>query len=206
VSCRAGHDARTIYVGMLDTVVDGHSVAVDSATVQRQLARTCPRKLADYVGGSRTDRQLSRFNVVWYSPTLSQSDAGADWFRCDLVAFSDADSLYSLPRKGSLRGALDRRGALGTYGLCGTAAPGARGFQRVICDRRHSWKAIDTIGLAGGAKYPGQASVRKGGDSRCKDEVRSRSADTLKFEYGWEWPSRAQWNRGQHYGYCWAPD
>ena len=46
VPCRRRHTARTIYVGRLDTAVDGHSVAVDSATVQRQLATTCPRKLA----------------------------------------------------------------------------------------------------------------------------------------------------------------
>jgi len=206
VSCRARHNTRTIYVGKLDTVVDGHSIAVDSQTVQRQLATTCPRRLASYIGGSGTDRDLSRFNVVWYSPTLQQSDAGADWFRCDLVAFADASRLYDLPRKRpSLLHVLDRPGALDTYGLCGTAAPGARGFQRVICDHRHSWRAIDTIGLAGGKKYPGPSAVRRAGNSRCKDEARAKAPDTLKFQYGWEWPSRAQWSRGQHFGYCWAP-
>jgi hypothetical protein len=206
ISCRARHNARTVYVGRLDTVVDGHSVAVDSRIAQRQLATTCPRKLASYLGGSATERDLSRFNVVWYSPTLQQSDAGAAWFRCDLVAFADASRLYDLPRKRpSLRHVLDRPGALGTYGLCGTAAPGARGFKRVICDRKHSWQAIDTLGIAGGKKYPGTAAVRRAGSSRCKDEARAKAPDTLKFQYGWEWPSAAQWARGQHYGYCWAP-
>ncbi|NUR06926.1 MAG: hypothetical protein HOQ45_07950 [Nocardioidaceae bacterium] len=205
VSCRGPHTARTIYVGRLDTVVDGHAVAVDSATVQAQLARVCPRKLAGYLGGSASARDLSRFNVVWYSPTLRQSDQGADWFRCDLVAFAGADTLFRLPGR-SLRGVLDRPSGLATYGLCGTTAPGARGFQRVICDRRHSWRAIDTIGISGGQRYPGRSAVRRAGDSACKDRVRAQSADTLKFQYGWEWPTSAQWKRGQHYGYCWAPD
>jgi hypothetical protein len=206
VSCTARHTAQTIYVGTLDTVVDGHSVAVDSATVQRQLSTTCPRRLAAYVGGSRSARDLSRFNVVWFSPTLAQSDAGADWFRCDLIAFAGQDRLAPLPGTRRLRGVLGRRGALADYGLCGTSAPGQRGFQRVICGRGHSWRAIDTIDLAGGQGYPGTRRVRSAGDSDCKDLARARSSNTLRFRYGWEWPTRQQWDRGQHFGYCWVPD
>ena len=206
VPCSGPHTAQTIYVGRLDTVVDGHAVAVDSATVQRQVATTCPRKLAAYVGGSTDARRLSRFNVVWYSPTLEQSDQGADWFRCDAIAFAGMERLASLPGTRRLHRVLDKKGALDDYGLCGTAAPGARSFERVICGKRHSWKAIDTIGLAGGTSYPGTAAVRRGGDSDCKDEARARSGDSLKYQYGWEWPTRQQWQRGQRYGFCWVPD
>jgi hypothetical protein len=205
VSCSARHTAQTIYVGTLDTLVDGHAVAVDSATVQKQLSTTCPSKLAAYVGGSATTRDLSRFNVVWYSPTLAQSDRGADWFRCDLIAFAGQEQLASLPATRKLKGVLESPGALATYGLCGTSSPGARGFQRVICARRHSWRAIDTIGIAGG-RYPGVTTVRRAGNSSCKDLARSRAQDTLKFRYGWEWPTRQQWDRGQRFGYCWIPD
>lgn len=205
VPCTSRHTARTIFVGTLDTQVDGHPVAVDSPAVQRQLATTCPRKLAAYVGGAARTRDLSRFNVVWYSPTLLQSDRGADWFRCDLVAFSRSEALFPLPRTGSLRDVLGRPTALDTYGLCGTADPGAADFERVICARRHSWRAIDTIALPGGRKYPGVELVRKAGDGSCKDLARSRSRDSLKFTYGWEWPTRDQWDRGQRFGYCWVP-
>jgi putative regulator of septum formation len=178
---------------------------VDSATVQRQLSTTCPRKLQEYVGGSTDARRLSRLNVVWYSPTLDESDQGADWFRCDVIAFAGQDRLAALPGGGRLHGVLNGAKGLSRYGLCGTAAPGAHGFQRVICSRKHSWQAITTIGLAGGARYPGAAAVRKAGDGACKDRARSRSGNTLKFRYGWEWPTRQQWSRGQHYGFCWVP-
>ncbi len=206
VPCSSRHTAQTIYVGTLDTVVDGHSVAVDSATVQKQLSTTCPRKLAAYVGGSATARDLSRFNVVWYSPTLEQSDQGADWFRCDVIAFAGQDQLASLPGTARLAGVLGSPAALDEFGLCGTSAPGARGFQRVICGRSHSWRAIDTIGLPGGPRYPGTATVRKAGDSDCKDLAQARSDNSLKYRYGWEWPTREQWDRGQRFGYCWVPD
>ena len=207
VSCSGRHTAQTVYVGRLDTVVDGHSVAVDSETVQRQLQSTCPRKLSAYLGGSGTARALSRFNVVWYSPTLEQSDAGADWFRCDAIAFAGTDQLYPLPDTKKLAGVLGDGGALDTYGLCGTAAPGERGFERVICGRKHSWRAFTTVGLpSGGDDYPGTDAVRRGGDDQCKKAAQARAKDKLKFRYGWEWPSRAQWERNQHYGYCWVPD
>lgn len=205
VPCRSRHTAQTVYVGRLDMVVDGHSVAVDSATVQKQLSTTCPRKLAAYVGGSAKARDLSRFNVVWYSPTLEQSDQGANWFRCDVIAFAAQAQLAPLPATARLQGVLGSAGALDEFGLCGTSAPGARGFQRVICGRSHSWRAIDTIALPGGARYPGTATVRKAGDSGCKDLAQARSANSLKYRYGWEWPTREQWARGQRFGYCWIP-
>ncbi|MGZ4438269.1 MAG: septum formation family protein [Nocardioidaceae bacterium] len=203
--CGAQHDTQTIYVGRLRTVVDGHAVTVDSDTVQRQLASTCPRRLASYLGGTTQTLDLSRFHVVWFSPTLAQSDQGAAWFRCDLIAFARGDVLFRLPPPAKLRGALGRPGALSTYGLCGTAAPGARDFERVICAQKHSWQAFSTIALAGGRRYPGVAAVRGAGDATCKSQAQARAGNALKYQYGWEWPTSEQWTGGQHYGYCWMP-
>ncbi len=205
VSCRTSHDAVTIYVGRLREVVDGHALAVDSDRVQRQVATACPRRLARYVGGSREVRRLSRINVAWFSPSLEQSDRGATWFRCDLVVFARQDTLLRLPPAGQLRHALNARGALSRWGLCGTAAPATRRFSRVICSLPHRWKAIATIRLSGGSSYPGTAAVRRAGDSVCKARVRAQARNRLSFRYGWEWPTAEQWRGGRHFGYCWAP-
>jgi Septum formation len=206
VSCHARHTTQTVYVGTLDTVVDGHAIAVDSDRVQRQLERTCPAKLAAYLGGTVEERDLSRFRVVWFSPTLQQSDQGADWFRCDAIAFTKGEALFPLPPPRRLHRLLDHGDALSTYGLCGTSAPGTKGFDRVVCGRRHSWKATATIPIAGGRRYPGVAAVRGAGDASCKAKARERSGNSLKYSYGWEWPTREQWTGGQHYGFCWVPD
>lgn len=207
VPCSAAgrHDAQTFHVGRLDTTVDGHSVAVDSDQVLDQLAHSCPHRLAQYLGGSPEDRRLSRFEAIWFVPTLEQSDLGASWFRCDVVALAGQDSLFPLPPPRRLHGILDRPGA-GRFGLCGTAAPGESDFDRVICARPHSWRAVSTIVLGGSARYPGVRAVSAAGDETCSDRVRVHAADPLKFRYGWEWPTRDQWERGQHFGYCWAPD
>jgi hypothetical protein len=205
VPCTSRHAAQTIHVGRLDTHVDGHAVAVDSDRVIRQLSTECPRRLAAHLGGTAEDLDLSRFEVVWFSPTLEQSDLGAAWFRCDVIALAGNETLFPLPAPRRLRGVLDGSGAA-AYGLCGTAAPGDPDFARVICGRPHSWRAIATIPLAGAKAYPGQQRVRSAGDDTCRDRVRERAEDPLKFQYGWEWPTRKQWLDGQRFGYCWAPD
>ncbi len=206
VPCTSTNTARTIYVGRLDSVVQGHSLGVDSQHVQDQLAATCPKELNGFLGGTDETQALSRFEAIWFSPTLEQYDAGADWFRCDVVAVASPDKLLSLPSDQKLEGILDKPGALDTYGLCGTAEPGAKGFERVACALAHSWVAISTIAIPGGDKYPGVDAVRAAGDDACSQEVRGRNDFVLKYEYGWEWPTLDQWVAGQHYGFCWAPN
>ena len=204
VPCSQPHTAQTYYVGRLDTVVDGHLLAVDSKLAQRQIEQTCPRKLDAYVGGSAETRALSRIKAVWFSPTIEQSDEGASWFRCDAVAVAKTSTLAPLPH--GLRGILGRPDALRRLGICGTAAPGTRGFERVICSRPHSWKAMSTITIGGGKDYPGVAQVRNAGEGTCRDRVQAAIGSPDRFSYGWEWPTAAQWRSGQRFGYCWAPD
>lgn len=205
VGCGTKHTARTIHVGKLDLVVDGHSFAVDSARAQQQLRQTCPARLAEFLGGDAERRALSRFEVVWFSPTIEQSDLGADWFRCDVIALGKGSRLLPLPRQGRLRGVLERPEALATYGLCGTAQPGADDFERVACALPHSWVAVSTITIDGGERYPGVAAVREAGDETCADRVRAANDFVLEYSYGWEWPTREQWQAGRRYGICWAP-
>jgi len=202
VSCHSRHTTRTIFVG------GPHAGAASTSAgdaARQHPSTTCPRQLARFLGGSAKARDLARFQVVWFTPTREEAAAGAQWFRCDLVAFSRGDRLLALPTKGTLARVLADPAALDTYGLCGTAAPGARGFARVVCGKPHSWRAIDTIALAGGGAYPGAAKVRRAGEQDCKSRARAKAADTLKFKYGWEWPTAEQWRAGQHFGYCWAP-
>jgi hypothetical protein len=204
VPCRRRHTAQTIHVGRLSSLVDGRPVAVDSPRAQRALARTCPARFSAYVGGTPEARRLSRLQVVWFSPTLEEADAGAGWFRCDVLAFGRGDALLPLPRR-PLRGVLDRPAGPATFGLCGTARPGTPRFTRVACGLRHSWVAVATIPIGGAERYPGVRRVRAAGNETCAERVRSEAGFPLEFSYGWEWPTRQQWAAGQRYGFCWAP-
>lgn len=203
VSCRRQHTAVTIAIGTVDPLRDGHLLALDSLSVQEETARTCDVRLARHVGGSLEDRRLSRVQSIWFSPTLRQGDRGALWFRCDLVALAGPGRLAELPRRTA--GMLDRPALRDAFATCGTAAPSDKRFAKVTCDRRHTWRARATIGLPRGARYLAK-SATAAADSRCRDIDARLAANSLKLRWSFEWPTRAQWQAGQRYGYCWTPD
>lgn len=198
--CRATHTSQTYAVGRLSTEVDGHLVAVDSRRVQRQVSRVCPQQLAAFLGGSSERLRLSMLRPVWFTPTVAASDQGADWFRCDVIAVAGERQLA--PLTGSLQRAL--AGPSDAYGMCGTAQPGTKGFRRVLCREQHSWRALRTIDLAGRA-YPGEAAAKAAGQEPCQEAGQGVAKDALDYQWGYEWPTAAQWAAGQTYGICWAP-
>ena len=203
-SCARGHTSMTFFVGRLDTLVDGHLLAVDSDRVQRQVARECPQRLATFVGGTLEQRRLSMLRAVWFTPTVEESDAGADWFRCDVTAVAGEKELA--PLTGQLSGVLTTVAGRARYAMCGTAEPGTAGFRRVICSRagRAAWRALRTVPFRPG-KYPGEARVRSAGEGPCEAAGRAAAGNPLDFRWGYEWPRREQWESGQTYGICWAP-
>jgi hypothetical protein len=202
VPCDHAHTAITFSVGELDSVVDGHLLSVDSDHVQAQVADACPKAFAGFVGGTDEARRLTMLRPVWFTPSLSQSDQGADWYRCDAVAIAADETLA--PLVGRLQGVLGRPLARERYAMCGTAEPGTADFRRVICSGRHSWRALSTVDIAGAA-YPGVEKARAAGQQPCQDAAAGVADDPLNYRWGYEWPTADQWAKGQHYGICWAP-
>jgi len=200
VSCSKGHTARTFYVGTIDAVVHGHLLAVDSRRVREQVATECPRRLAKYLGGTPRDLRITMLRTVWFSPTIAESDEGQDWFRCDVIALAGNQRLSVL--HGSVKGVLSDDGD--DYGMCGTDDPSSKDFERIICSRRHSWRAIATIDSSAD-KYPGVGKLRGDGKAECEDPARQVADDPLKVTWSYEPPTKDQWLAGQHYGICWVP-
>lgn len=208
VDCARGHTSQTYAVGRLDLVSGGHLLAVDSDAVRAQVAKRCPRRLAAYLGGDEEQLRLSLLRPVWFTPTLEESDQGAAWYRCDVIAVTGQDRLAKVT--GELAGVLARPAGRAAYGVCGTAQPGSDDFARVLCRDPHSWRAISVVDLADsarkGGRYPGEGVVREAGQDVCQEAARQVAADALDYEWGYEWPTAEQWDAGQTYGRCWAPD
>ncbi len=202
VDCARRHTSLTFRVGTVDAVVDGHLLAVDSRHVQDDIAAQCPAALDTFLGGTEDDRRLSMLRTVWFSPSIEQSDEGGNWFRCDVIALAGNEKLA--PLTGRVAGALGRDGWQDRFGMCGTTDPQDADFERVICARRHAWRAIATID-AKGRDYPGAASLRGSGKAACEDPARAVAPDPLTVTWSYEPPTRAQWRSGQHYGICWVP-
>jgi hypothetical protein len=200
--CSGKHTSLTFAVGTLDAVVDGHLLAVDSQRVRDQVAKTCPVRFREFVGGSKDDRRLSMLRPVWFTPTVEQSDAGESWFRCDVVALAGDEQLAQL--SGKLEGVLNEADGRDQYGMCGTASPGTPGFERVICSADHTWRAVATVPFDDGP-YPGADKVRSAGQDPCQDAGADAADGDLDYKWGYEWPTAEQWRAGQRYGLCWAP-
>ncbi|PVG83455.1 hypothetical protein DDE18_09240 [Nocardioides gansuensis] len=200
VPCARRHTAQTFRVGTLDLVDDGDPLAVDSPAAQRQPRRACTAALPAYVGASARELRLSMVRTIWFTPTVEEAAAGADWYRCDVVALGVGERLAPLPR--SARGMLSRSPR--PYAVCGTAEPGTDRFARVPCSARHSWVAVSTVDLRG-AGYPTGAAVSEQMSEACRGAARDRADDPLDFSWAEERPTRQQWESGQRWGTCWAP-
>jgi hypothetical protein len=208
VPCKKAHTSQTFAVGQLDLVSNGHLLAVDSDAVQKQVAQRCPAKLATYVGATKEQLRLSMLRPVWFTPTMEQSDAGAGWYRCDVIAVTGDKQVAKVEH--DISGALKTAAGRTEFAMCGTAQPGTAAFSRVLCREDHSWKAISVVDLADEAgkhdSWPGVKVVQAAGQDACQAAARAIASDALDYEWGYEWPTKDQWQAGQDYGRCWSPD
>lgn len=197
-ACRKKHTAETFFVGRLDVVQGSHRLAVDSPAVQAQPERACTGRLAEHLGVSPGDLRLTMAQTVWFTPSVDDAGAGADWFRCDVVVVAAPETLLPLPRRS--KGLGDAK----AVAMCATAEPGTKGFTRVACARKHSWRAVSTVDLPG-RKFPAPKQIAARMDPACRAAARARADDPLDFRWSQEGPTQERWDAGRTYGICWIP-
>ena len=197
VACRRKHTAETYFVGRLDlTTKAGFTRRVDSQAAQRQMRTACTSRLPRHLGRTPRELRLTMVRAVWFTASTNRAAAGADWFRCDVVAVAAPRRLLDLPRR--------TRGWEAVPAMCATSAPGTRGFRRVTCGAQHSWRAVSTVDIPG-ARLPRAGVVAERMDSTCRDAAASSADDPLDFSWSQESPTQEQWDAGQRYGICWVP-
>ena len=196
VACRRPHTAQTYFVGRLDlTTKSAFTRRVDSQAAQRQMSRACTTRLPRHLGRTPRELRLSMVRAVWFSPSPARAEAGADWFRCDVVAVASPGTLLRLP---------PRTTGWDGPAMCATAAPGTRGFRRVTCGAEHTWRAVATVDIPG-RRLPAREAVAARMDPVCREVAADSTDDPLDFTWSQESPTRAQWAAGQRYGICWVP-
>jgi len=196
VPCRRTHTAQTYFVGTLDlTTKSGFTRRVDSQAAQRQMRTACTRRLPRHLGRTPRELRLSMVRAVWFTPSPARAEAGADWFRCDVVAVAGPRQLLDLPR---------RTKGWAAPAMCATSAPGTPAFDRVACSRRHSWRAVATVDIPG-RRLPAADAIAERMDPVCRDVAAGSADDPLDFSWSQESPTREQWEAGQRYGICWVP-
>lgn len=202
VKCSKKPTAVTFHVGRIRRGADGDPLPVDSPKVQKQVARVCPARLQEHLGGTPDLLRHSLLTTVWFTPTLEQEQAGADWFRCDLVAVVAERKLLVLQTP--VRGSLDDPERRERYALCATGEPGKESFRRTTCRGTHAWRAVSTVDIDG-EDYPGAEAVNARMDDACSDVATEAATNPLKVRWSQEGPTRKQWKSGKRYGTCWVP-
>ena len=200
VPCRRTHTSQTYAVGRLSLASDDERLSVDDPTVQDKPAEACPLRLPAHLGVSPRELRLTMARPVWFTPTLEEADAGANWFRCDVVVLATTERLLRLPPRTKGRGAAD------DFAMCASGRPGTPAFSRVACVDDHSWRAVTTVDLAGGKRLPSVKALTSQMTSTCRDTARSRADDPLDLTWSEELPTKEQWRAGRRYGICWVPD
>ncbi|PKH42828.1 Septum formation [Nocardioides alpinus] len=199
VACRRKHTAQTYFVGRLRLETPaGSTRRVDSDAAQRQARTTCQSRLPRHLGITPRELRLTMAQAVWFTPSATRAEAGADWFRCDVVAVAGPRALLPQPRR------TKGWGDAPVLAMCATAAPGSQAFRRVSCGAQHAWAAVATVDIPG-RRLPPQAAVADRMEAPCGDVARARADDPLDFTWTQEIPTGEQWDAGQRYGICWVP-
>ena len=204
VSCGSPHNAYTFAVRRLPAGVDVTGVSIGNRSVQEAAAQGCQDAYAGFIGGDGAQRALTRLSVTYFLPVQVQFNRGAHWVRCDVVALAASARLTDLPG-GDLDGYLDKPVALRRYGVCSAGPPGESSSALVICTEEHTYRALTALRLGTDAgRYPGETVTRARGQQRCADYIAEKLGPGGGYTYGWTYPTPADWQAGQRFGYCWS--
>jgi hypothetical protein len=202
VRCDRPHTGYTFAVAQLPKDIAFEGVDIGNDAVQDAAAGLCRTAFASYVGGSAATHRLSRLSSTYFLPGQTDFDLGARWVRCDAIALQSERVLADLP--GRLEGFNDSDAALADYGLCARGEPGTRDGVLVMCNQKHTFRALTALRLgAEDAAYPGDNVVADGGQQRCDDFISRTLGLGGGYSYTWTYPSRDDWANGQRFGFCW---
>jgi hypothetical protein len=200
VDCSNRHTAQTFAVGSLPDGLRGASY--DDGRVASYAYRYCSAHFGDFVGADESLAMRTILSWAWFRPDRGAWDAGARWFRCDVIGGGDqAKSFVDLPAdaQGVLLGRPEDR-----WMVCAEGATVA-GAVKVPCDRRHDWRAVTTIVLGdAGDPYPGDATVQQRTKDFCSKSVGAWLDYPVDYDFGYSWFQRPEWDAGNRRSVCWA--
>ncbi|HEX4685972.1 MAG TPA: septum formation family protein [Nocardioides sp.] len=200
VSCDAPHTAQTFVVAPLPGTFDGASY--DDDKVAAYVYRTCTSKFIRFTGADESLAMRTILSWAWFRPSTDAWDAGARWYRCDVIGGGDQIRTYvDLPRtaKGLLLGRPHDE-----WMVCAQGAT-VSGSVKVPCSDKHNWRAVTTIVLgSAGDPYPGDSTVQSRTRDFCSKSVGAWLDYPVDYDYGYSWFHQAEWDAGNRRSVCWA--
>ncbi|WP_194289063.1 MULTISPECIES: septum formation family protein [unclassified Nocardioides] len=183
VDCSQRHNARTIKVGTLPDALDWDD---DLVKLGAAVARRCDPAHDRALGRTHRVRAGAAYRWVWFIPTKTQREAGARWYRCDLV-LSGGTTYLPLPTTASP--ALPKGRLPDSIASCTTA----RGVL-TTCARTHAWRVTGTF-VHRARTIPSDKKLRIAAIRRCPSLTTTDS-----FSYAR--PSALDWKLGNRVITC----
>lgn len=183
VPCNSRHTALTVAVG---TLADGTTWDTLGSTANQELVGTdCFPEKRQAVGGTWSQYNQSAYVVSWFVPTKAEFDAGARWFRCDVV-LPGATQLFALRSKTPLLGRLTdtNRRCLDKDGV---------GYS---CRSPHVYRAAGTFAVPQ-RRYPARAKAVALAERHCPVITKTK-------RWWWMSPGKAFWKSGDRQITCYA--
>lgn len=199
VDCSDRHTAETFAVGSFP---DHLGDKIDDPALGAHVFEVCERKFGKFLGGNESLVMRAMVTWAWFRPSEAQWDAGARWWRCDVVGGGEESTeLVDLPETaaGLLLGRPDDR-----WMVCVDGASIAESA-KIPCSRRHTWRAVTTIVVGDETDpYPGDRLVEVRTRDYCSDSVGAWLNYPVDYDFGFTWFHEAEWEAGNRRSICWA--
>jgi hypothetical protein len=201
VACTEHHTAQTFAVGTFPQEVARGAEVTDDA-LGKYIYETCTKQFQRFLGGDESTVMRSLLTWAWFRPSEDEWDAGARWYRCDVVSGNEASPqlrLLPVTAKGMLSGRPNDAWMTCAVGETVT------GSEKVSCNRPHNWRAVTTIKV-GEPKddYPGDRVVEARTRDYCSDSVGAWMNYPVDYEFGYTYFREAEWSAGNRRSICWA--
>ncbi len=201
VSCARQHTAETFLVSTFPG--EEATGEPDDEKLGAFAYDVCQKGFMQFLGGDESLAMRSTLTWAWFRPSEKGWDAGARWFRCDVIGGGQQSKRFvNLPEtaEGILLGRPDDR-----WLVCADG-PTVRGSVKIPCSEPHDWRAISTIQLGKpGDPYPGDRVVEVKTRDFCSDQVGAwLNYPVEDYDFGFTWFHEGEWKAGNRRSICWA--
>lgn len=200
VDCTEKHTAETFTVEELPAEL--HDLEADDPEVGAHVYSRCSRSFATFLQADESAVMRTVVSWAWFAPDEAAWDAGARWYRCDVVGGGPQLTDYRrLPETaaGLLEGMPPDEWMVCAVGRTVTGSP------KVPCSEPHTWRAVTTIKVGEPDEdYPGDRIVEVTTRDFCSDSVGAWLGYPATYDFGFTWFKQAEWEVGNRRSVCWA--
>jgi hypothetical protein len=200
VDCTEPHTAETFEVDELPA--DLQDLDPDAREIGAFVYTSCSRSFQRFLEADDSAVMRTVVSWAWFRPSDEAWDAGARWYRCDVVGGGEQLTDYrDLPEtaKGLLEGMPPDE-----WMVCATGRT-VDGSPKVPCSEPHTWRAVTTIKVGeADEEYPGDRIVEVTTRDYCSDSVGAWLGYPASYDFGYTFFRQAEWEAGNRRSVCWA--